>query len=382
MKAIINANIVLTNGILWDGVILIENDKIKEVKAQRDIKIPDSAEIIDARGAYVGPGFVDIHVHGGNGFTTFWDTEKAADFFLQHGETSILATPGYSFNLETLTDAFRSIKKAMDSGKAKTVKGIYSEGPYTNSNYGAHADLNPWKHTINPEEFKQFVDEAGKYVKVWTIAPEREGIMDFVKYAKEVNPDVIFSLGHSHATPMQIRELGKYQPKIMTHTMCATHRQPVYGGTRGYGPDEYCFLEPDMYAELISDSCGIHVHAELQRMILHHKGLHRVILITDSTSHKNPPPKNLEHVQDLNFDHNGGIAGSKLTLDVACRNIMTHTNCGIAQAFLMASTNPAKALGLDEEIGSIDVGKTADLVFVDDKFNVQKVMLGGEIQTF
>ena len=85
---------------------------------------------------------------------------------------------------------------------------------------------------------------------------------------------------------------------------------------------------------------------------------------------------------DLNFDHNGHIAGSKLTMDMACRNIMTHTNCGIAQAFLMASTNPAKVLGMDDEIGSIEKGKIADLVFVDDRFNVKKVMLSGMVCEF
>ena len=68
-----------------------------------------------------------------------------------------------------------------------------------------------------------------------------------------------------------------------------------------------------------------------------------------------------------------------MTMDQACRNIMQSTNCGIAQAFLMASTNPAKAIGMDDEFGSIDCDKNADLVFVDDKFNVQKVMLEGEI---
>ncbi|MBQ4518036.1 MAG: amidohydrolase family protein [Clostridia bacterium] len=380
MKAIINANIVLTNGILWDGVILIENDKIKEVKAQRDIKIPDSAEIIDACGAYVGPGFVDIHVHNGIGFSTSYDTIEASKYFLKHGETSILATPSYGMNFDALMKAFRSIKEAMDSGEAKSVKGIYSEGPYTNPKYGSHADLNPWRHGIKEEEYKAIVDEAGEYINVWTIAPELAGIHEFAKYARKVNPNVKFALGHSEATPAQIRAMGNCLPKILTHAMCATGRQKAF--VLGFGPDEYCFKEPDMYAELISDSFGIHVHPEMQQLLLHTKGLDKVILITDCTYYENPIPEKYTGVTDLNFDHQGHIAGSKLTMDMACRNIMTHTNCGIAQAFKMASTNPAKALGLDEEIGSIDVGKTADLVFVDDKFNVKNVMLGGEIQTF
>ena len=81
---------------------------------------------------------------------------------------------------------------------------------------------------------------------------------------------------------------------------------------------------------------------------------------------------------DLNFDDRGGLAGSKLTMDKACKNVMGSTGCGIAQAFVMASTNPARAVGLDD-VGSIEVGKEADLVFVDDKFHVQQVMLQGEL---
>ena len=197
-----------------------------------------------------------------------------------------------------------------------------------------------------------------------------------------MNPEVIFSLGHSEATPKEVRVLGKYRPRIQVHSMNATGRKPVYPGTRAYGPDEYAFKEPDIYCELISDSLGIHVHPEMQQLLLHNKGIHKVLLITDSTHYTNPVPEEYAHVPDLNFDPQGGIAGSKLTMNVACRNIMAHTNCGIAQAFVMASTTPARAIRMDDEIGSVEVGKRADLVFVDDKFNVKNVMLGGKLQNF
>lgn len=379
MKAIINSNTVLENGILWDSVIIIEDGKIASVKNKREAVIPENAEIIDAKGAYVGPGFVDIHVHGGGGYLTHTDVEKASEFFLKHGTTSILATPVYHMDKARMISSIRAIKQAMDSGAAKTVRGIYSEGPYTNCKYGSHADTNPWRNGVKAEDYVDIVNEAGDYVKVWTVAPEREELMPFLEYAKKVNPNVIFSVGHSDATPAQVRSMGKYKPKILTHAMCATKRQPVYGGTRGSGIDEYCLCEPDMYAELISDSCGIHVNSELQRMLVRNKGIDRIILITDSTVHNNPVPDNLKHVKDLNFDPNGGIAGSKLTMDLACRNIMTHTNCGIAQAFYMAATTPARAIGMDDEIGSIVAGKKADLVFVDDRFNIKRVMLNGGI---
>lgn len=376
--AITNAQIVLERGILWDGTIIIENDKIKEFGSCREVKIPEGAETIDANGAYVGPGFVDIHVHAGGGYSTYTNPVEAANFFLSHGETTIFATPGYSENTKELVEAMHSVREGMK--KTKVIKGIYCEGPYMNPDYGASAFNNPWRHGVHEEDYKQFVDAAGDAVKVWAIAPELPNLMPFLEYARKVNPDVIFALGHTEATPDEIRALGaNYIPTIMTHCMNATGRKPRYGGTRDFGPDEYCFKETDMYAEMISDSCGIHVHPEMQQLLIHTKGIDKVILITDSTVHDDPTPPEYAHVTDLNFDERGGISGSKMTMDQACKNVMKSTNCGIAQAFLMASTNPAKAVRMYDKFGSIAKGKNADLIFVDDKFNVQKVMLEGEI---
>lgn len=382
ITAIENARIVLENGILWEGLLLLEGDRILTYGNAREMesRIPEEAVRIDAEGAYVGPGFVDIHVHGGGGYSTCYEPVEAAEFFLRHGATTILATPSYDMSFDRFLEAIRSVKAA--AGTAKTIRGFYMEGPYMNPEYGSHSYRNPWRGPVDPEQFKALVDEAGIMAKVWAIAPERPGLIPFLEYARKVNPEVVFAIGHSEATPAQIRSLGKYCPTLQTHSMDATGRIPVYGGTRGYGPDEYCMKELDVYTELISDSCGIHVHPEMQQLLLHNKGIHRTILITDSTTHDEPIPEKFAHVPDLNFDAQGGIAGSKMTMDLACRNIMTHTNCGITQAFLMASRNPARAVGLDQEIGTIEPGKRADLVFVDDRFQVRQVMLGGELCQF
>ncbi|MBE7024925.1 MAG: hypothetical protein E7408_02580 [Ruminococcaceae bacterium] len=380
-KLIINANVVLENGILWNGSLLINGDTITEIRNEAEASFEEDAEIIDAQGAYVGPGFVDIHVHGAQGGTTYFDTEKTAEFFLKHGTTTLLATPPYNLDFETFLDAIRQARAAMK--RTKTVKGLYLEGPYINVKYGAFSHLNPWRGNIDPDRFRMLVDAAGEDACVWTIAPEREGIVPFLEYARKVNPSAIFAVGHSEATPREIRALGKYRPTLQTHSMCATGRLETPAGTRGYGPDEYCFKEQDIFCELISDSGGIHVHTDLQRMLVNIKGINKIVLISDSSwDESHSAPKGMEHIRDLAFDDIGQLAGSKLTMDQACRNIMSHTNCGIAQAFVMASTNPAKVLGWDNEIGSIEQGKKADLVFVDHMFNVKNVMLGGELCRF
>ena len=385
ITAIENAKVVLESGIIWDGRILIEEDRIVSVGKKEEIEIPESAERIDACGAYVGPGFVDIHVHGGGGFQTSTHPIEAAKYFLRHGETSMLATPSgtASKTRDEIKGFILNIREAMKT--QKNIKGIYMEGPYYNPRYGANSRLNTWgNRPIESEDFEVLVDACGEDVKVWMIAPERakEGLIDFLAYARKVNPDVEFAVGHSEALPTEIRALGRYRPSIQTHSMNATGRLKAPGGTRDYGPDEYCFKEPDVYCELISDSLGIHVNREMQQLLLHNKGVHRVILITDSTVYNNPNPEKFANVTDLNFDPWGGIAGSKLTMDKACKNIMSHTNCGIAQAFLMAATNPAKAVGLYDELGSIEKGKIADLVFVNDLFDVKAVMLNGELCNF
>ena len=380
MVYIHNAKVVLERGILFDGAIVLEGDRILKVGNRREVEIPAGAEMIDAEGAYVGPGFVDIHVHGGNGYMFDAEPLQAAEHFLKNGETTILATLYYNLSKEGFLDAIQKVKEAMAAGGAgSAIAGIYMEGPYMNPKFGAMPERNKWKGDITPDAYKEVVDAAGTDAFVWAIAPERPGIEGFVDYAGSVNPHAVFSVGHSEATPAQVRKLKRKGLILQTHCMDATGSFSEWVGTRGAGPDEACLTDPDMYAELICDSGAVHVNQDLINLIVKTKGVDKVVLITDSFVSDLPAPEKLKHITDLIFDENCWLSGSKLTMNVACRNIMSHTNCGIAQAFLMGSRNPARVLGLDDELGTIEEGKRADLVFVDDVFNVKKVILGGKV---
>lgn len=124
---------------------------------------------------------------------------------------------------ETLLDAISKIRNAMKT--EPVIKGIYMEGPFTNPKYGAHSDLNPWQNGVDSDTFKALADACGTDVKVWTITPELPDLMPFLEYARKINPDVVFAVGHSEATPMQITDLGKYRPILMTHArVCAYKR--------------------------------------------------------------------------------------------------------------------------------------------------------------
>lgn len=379
MYFIENAKLVLEDGIIWDGAIVTDGAVIAAAGERSDTAVPENAEHIDAGGRYVGPGFVDIHVHGGNGCLFSENPEGAAEHFLSGGETTILATLYYDLAKDEFAEAIDTVKAAMRKGPAgKAIAGFYMEGPYMNPKYGARPEMNRWKGEILPEDYSVIVERAGKLAKVWAIAPEREGLEPFMEYAREVNPDVVFAVGHSEASPAQIKKLKKYGIRLQTHCMDATGRVPTWEGTRPVGPDEACMLDPDMYAEMICDSMAVHVCPELQRQIIRTKGLDKVILITDSFVSEEESPEGLRNVKDLVFDSLGRLNGSRLTLSTACRNLMHHTDCGIAQAFRLASANPAKAIGMYGEVGSIEPGKKANLVFVDDMFNVDRVMLEGE----
>jgi N-acetylglucosamine-6-phosphate deacetylase len=144
------------------------------------------------------------------------------------------------------------------------------------------------------------------------------------------------------------------------------------------GPDEMALLQSDMYTELICDSQGIHVDPWMLRMVLRVKGRERIILISDSTEFDGPDPVTFVGAPDLKYDFDEQIAGTCLTQDMACRNMMQHTGAGLCDVFRFASLNPATLLGMQYENGCIREGARANLVVVDDTVKVKRVFLEGE----
>jgi len=377
MIAITNVRAVLYDRVLENAVILTDGERIAAVGAAGEVKIPCGCKTIDGGGLYASAGFVDIHVHGGGSSMFASDPAGAAKHFLSYGETTVLPTLYYDLSREELVAAIKRIKAVMADGSAKNIAGLYMEGPYMNPEYGAAPDKNKWKGVIKRSDYCDVVDEAGALAKVWVVAPEREGIEEFVSYAKEINPSAIISVGHSEATPEQVFRLKKYGMKLLTHAMNATGRLPALKGTRNCGPDEACLMDKDMYAEMISDSLAIHVHADMQRLLLTVKGIDKMLLISDSFVSDETPRPELAAVTDLSFDYNGDLCGSKLTLNVAVRNVMKHTGCPLFEAVRMATLNPATVVGMEKEIGSLEAGKKANVVLFDEEINVKKIMLHG-----
>ncbi|MBR6978111.1 MAG: amidohydrolase family protein [Lachnospiraceae bacterium] len=380
MLAIINAELVLHDHLIPDGVILIEDGKIKCFGEMRTISVPEGAEILDAGGQYVAPGFVDIHTHAANNIWFYEDPAGAAKYTLSHGTTSVCAALYFGQDQKELLREISVVKKAIQEDPGcRNLIGFYMEAPYLNPKFGCDKDNNPWKGPIRKEDYQPIIDAAGNYAKVWCVAPERPHIEDFVKDVKAAIPGIRFAVAHSEASPEEIEALMPYGLCIGTHHTNATGNRPKPDPeVRGVCVDECVNYHREIYAEQIVDSLGVHVDPYMLRLVRRIKGTDRIILISDAYVAFGAIPKEYEGVTDINFDDTGEIAGSRLTLDIACRNYMKHTGASIVDVFNCASYNPAKALGLTDR-GEIAVGKRADLVVCDYKVNVQKVIFEGEV---
>ena len=376
MTAIINATLVMRDHLIPNGVLLMDSGKITAFGESRKMEIPEGCQIIDAEGKYVGPGFVDIHTHS-DGKVFFYDDPKSVGHHLKHGTTTILAALYFSMTTEEFVDAMGKIREAMKDPDCKNLCGIYMEGPYMNPKFGCDKEHNPWVGPVDREKYQPIIDAGWDLVKVWGLAPERENIVQFVQDVKAKNPAAVFSVAHSEASPQEVEALMPYGLRIGTHHTNATGDRIFYPEVRGVCVDEAVNYNREIYAELICDSMGIHVDPYMLRLVRRIKGDDRIILISDAYACDGPIPEGYDGVDDINFDWEGEIAGSKLTLDIACRNALKHLGASVVDVFRFASYNPAMAVGFYDR-GEIAVGKRADLVIVDHWMKVNKVIFEGE----
>lgn len=382
MKAIINTKLVMEDGIIWDGVLLYEGDKIIKVGAAADITVPAGAEVIDAKGKYTAPGLVDIHNHGGGDWLFAENPEYCSEYFIKHGVTTVLPTFYHNLDMQMMLEGAEKVRKASKTGAGKIMDGLYMEGPFMNLS-GSFQNEMKWSGDIKAEEYVPLVEGLGDLVRVWAIDPDRNGIEEFMQYACEKTPRAIFAHGHSHSTSEAIRAIAHYGVKVRTHITDSGGCKGRAQGTPGASGDEYCLYEPDMYAELICDETGIHIVPDLIKMIVRTKGVEKICLISDSmpsrTNYKNNEEMGIWYGSDLNYDDEGKLAGSRMTLENGVRNMMTHTGYGLCHAIRMASLNPAKLLGIDRRVGSLAAGKTANMIIIDDMVHIDKVILQGEL---
>ncbi|WP_256756887.1 N-acetylglucosamine-6-phosphate deacetylase [Cohnella sp. WQ 127256] len=374
---LINGTVVGRDRLIPNGFVHICDGKIKAFGEQGEIpEITPDMEVIDTCGAYIAPGFVDIHCHGGGGVWSFHQPYEFAVAHLLHGTTSILPTLTYNESREETRQGVLEIKNAIysDAPYRSAIVGIHLEGPYINKKYGAvTSPIRP----VDPEEYNELLSLAGEEIKLWTLAPELDGQYEFAIAAARYG--IALSVGHSEATAEQIYRLVPLGLQVGCHCTNASGTTPSpssFLGTREVGVDEAVLVHDDLYAEVIPDKLGIHVRPLMLKLIHKTKGTDRVIIITDGM-----PDSGLADPDepDVNYNYKGALAGSKLTMDGAVRNMMKHASVGIVDAFRMSATNPAVVIGMEHEIGSIEQGKWANIILVDEEIHVQAVILRGEM---
>lgn len=374
MKAIVGGRILLPEGEV-SGKALLFDEVIRGVVDEKDVH---ADEIIDAQGAYVAPGFVDVHIHGYQGEDASDASQEGlrrmARALLENGVTSFLPTT-MTVDWATLEACFQDIRDLMQESAAADfdgaqILGCHAEGPFINpQRKGAQA-----AEAILPPDAAKVLPYRD-VIRVMTYAPEMPGADAFATSVTEQS-DIRLSIGHTGATYDQAVHAVHMGASRVTHTFNAMtglhHRDPGVVGA--------ALTEP-VYCELIADT--FHVHPGLFSMLHATKG-DQLVLITDCTRAGGLADgeytlggqpifvKGIEcRLQD------GTIAGSVLKMNDAVRNFRDHAGVTMAQAVRAASLNAAASAGLAEHKGSLETGKDADIVLMDDACRVQRTFVRG-----
>jgi N-acetylglucosamine-6-phosphate deacetylase len=376
-----NARIVLPEQVISNGFLEIADGRIVKV-AEGEPSSSTSELVYDAHKATITPGFIDLHVHGGNGgaFTSIDPAEHnlAREFHLKNGTTSMLAST-HTTEFSSLLAILKSLAESSRSNRnGSKVLGIHTEGPFISEHKpGAHviAQLK----TGDLSSIEEVLLAADNFVSMVTVAPEIPGGLEAIKYLSKKN--IISSIGHTNATYAQAVEGIKAGARSTTHLFNAmsplAHRDP---GAVGAVLDN-----EDIFAELILD--GIHIHEAIFRIALKSKGVDRINLITDATSLAGLADGEYGEVPDRAVTKIGGkivlsgtdtLAGSALSMNMVYQNAAKFAQLTLSELSKISSLNAAKILGKESEIGSLEVGKLADLVLLDAESKVCATMIEGE----
>lgn len=344
--------------------------------------LPDDAELVEANGKKLIPGFIDIHTHGGVGVdvnaATADELEKIGEFFAKNGTTSWLCSVLTDTEEQTLwcIDQFNEYKKKKRKGS--DLVGIHLEGPFLAKEYkGAMPEFLLRKFDI--DLLKKYQERSGGNVRYLTVAPEVDGIAGGIKKITELG--IVVSLGHSGADYEITMKAIENGATASTHTFNAMkllhqHFPSIMGAV----------MESDVYCEAICD--GRHLHPGVVRLLIKTKGLDRVVAVTDSIMAAGLPDGKYKlgvsdvvvEDGDAKLADTGVRAGSTLTQNVALLNLLKFTGRPLAEVLPVLSENPARLIGIYDRKGSIEDGKDADLILLDEENKISEVFVMGQKQ--
>ena len=368
---IINAKIIANDKII-EGKILFFNNKILGIS---DFVNFDNMDVIDAKGAYVSAGFIDIHIHGSGGVDVMDGTREAleilSDTVLQTGTTSLLATT-MTMSSGVIEKALQNIKKYGKTVMGAEILGIHLEGPF----------INTFKHGAQDKEYIQkanieLIENYMDLVKMITIAPEVEGAEDFIKVLTKNYPHIILSIGHSDASYEDSKKSFSWGVSHATHLFNAmnpyNHREPGIVGA---------VFDSDVSCDIIADL--IHIHPAVLELTYKAKK-EKLMLITDSMRAGCMVCGNYDlGGQSVKVNNgkatlkDGTLAGSVLKLNEAVHNMVKHTSMSVVEAISAVTKVPAEKLGIKK--GELKKGYDADIVIFDEDFSIITTIVAGEVK--
>ena len=384
-----NARIVLPDTILDDHYLSVKNGVIESIgKGTPDREQLNSCTTVDCGGQYLSPGFIDIHCHGGGG-ADFMDGHMediltAARAHLIHGTTGICPTT-LTCSDEELFTFFESFRQAREvTEQMPHLLGIHLEGPYFSP---AQAGAQPPKYLVHPrpEHYHEILRRGQGNIVRWSAAPELPGALELGD--ELAGKGIKVSMGHSDAGFEDIVNAMEHGYSQITHFYSAMSTITRKRGRRVLGLIECGYLFDRLKVEIIAD--GIHLPPELLKLILKCKNHDDICLVTDSMrgagmpdgpsllgSKKNGVPVIIEDGIS-NMPDFSSFAGSVATTDRLVRVMVQKAGLPVWEAVKMASLNPASFLGIQETYGSIQPGKSADLLIFDDDIRISSVYVSG-----
>jgi len=384
---IYNANIITPNRVINNGTLIVENGKIKLIS---EVSIDYKTEQeIDAKGNFLSPGFIDIHVHGGAGHDFMDNTIEAyleiAKLHARYGTTSFTPTTLSCENedlLKTL-ELYEQAEKENTAGAAFI--GMHIEGPYFSMKERGAQDP---RFIRNPDakEYEDIVKRSS-IIKRWSAAPELEGAIEFGRFLK--SKGILPSIAHTDAIYEEVLAAYEIGYSHVTHfysCMSTVSRRNAY---RYAGVVESAYLLDGLTVEIIAD--GIHLPPPLLKLVYKIKGPDKIALVTDAMRAAGMPPgesilgglknglKVLVEDGVAKLPDRSAFAGSVVTTDQLVRNMINLAEVPLTDAIKMMTATPAKIMGVDDKKGSLVEGKDADIVLFDEQINVLYTIVGGKV---
>ena len=384
---IYNGKIILIDRIIPQGTVLIKDGIIQAIE-EGDITISDADEI-DAKGKYISPGFIDIHVHGGGGHDFMDGTPEAflqiAEIHARHGTTAMLPTTLTSEKKDllcTLTayDVANKLNK-----KGATFIGMHMEGPYFAINQRGAQDPK-YIRDPDPDEYKEILENYPS-IKRWSAAPELKGAIAFGKYI--TSKGVLAAIAHTDAIYEEVLEAFQNGYSLATHFYSAMSGVTRRNAYRFAGVIESAYLLNEMDVEIIAD--GKHLPAALLQLIYKIKGPQHTALITDAMRAAGMPEGksilgNITNglgviVEDgvAKLPDRSSFAGSVATADRLVRTMLQVAGVSLINTIQMITETPARIMKINHKKGKLQIGKDADILIFDENITIEMTMVNGKI---